>query len=484
MSKTVLNTINSEQSQRDLLEQASLGNAEAGFQWVLQSEQQGQAQSDEDAQKRVDLLVQASNQNYAAASTLLGQWHLLGHYVPQDVQSAILFFQHAAKLNDALAHLELFYIARKGVVETLSSQQGLIHLQQAVQLNHPEAIHIYAEALLNQDAKKSQQLLLDNYLNHQYQSSLKLFVQYEGFNQDEVQRQLENLATNDSFACALLAFHYLKNNELEKAFKYAHIAQEQNDAYGCYIRALLEQKSKDGSSEIAQAFFLKAANNGHVESAYIVAVELLKQSDITTNEAEKNALRQQAFTLMQQAALAGNKDAQYSFAQCLRHGLGTEKDAQHGLQWLERAAQNHHRDAQFELSMLLPIEHEQHIPLLMEAAKNGHIQAMLCMAIYEQRLNNTEDTLKWLHQAKDAHSARAHFLLAQIYRDGTGVEADAKESVEFLKQAADLGDIDAYFELFKAYKDGLGVRKNKKTAGKYLDLAKQSQHIEAASIEY
>jgi TPR repeat protein len=52
------------------------------------------------------------------------------------------------------------------------------------------------------------------------------------------------------------------------------------------------------------------------------------------------------------------------------------------------------------------------------------------------------------------------------------------------KQAADHGDIDSYFELFKIYKDGIGVRKNKKTASKYLDLAKENQHIEAASIEF
>ena len=56
--------------------------------------------------------------------------------------------------------------------------------------------------------------------------------------------------------------------------------------------------------------------------------------------------------------------------------------------------------------------------------------------------------------------------------------------VGFLTQAADLGHVDAYFELFQAYKDGNGVRKDKQVALKYLQLARDHQHIEAASIEF
>ena len=64
------------------------------------------------------------------------------------------------------------------------------------------------------------------------------------------------------------------------------------------------------------------------------------------------------------------------------------------------------------------------------------------------------------------------------------LKEDLKQSATLFVEAADQGDVDAYFELFKIYRDGLGVRKNKKTATKYLDLAKENQHIEAASIEY
>ena len=133
--------------------------AEAWYIDVLELEQQGLAQNEQDAQARVDLLVNASNQNFAPASTLLGQWHVLGRYVNQSVQSAILFFQHAAKLNHALAHLELAYLGLNNATDQLTKAQALMHLQQAVQLNHPEAIFVYAQQQLSQDPQSDQLLL-------------------------------------------------------------------------------------------------------------------------------------------------------------------------------------------------------------------------------------------------------------------------------------------------------------------------------------
>ncbi|OTG80677.1 tetratricopeptide repeat protein [Acinetobacter sp. ANC 4648] len=484
MSNNVCNPINSEPIQPILFEQVQQDHPEACYQWVVDSESIAVANSDEQAQQRIDLLVNASNQNHAAASILLGQWHVLGHYVTQNLDAAILFFQHAAKLGAAIAHLELAYIGLNGLVEKINLEQALEHLQQAVTFNHPEAIHLYAKYLLKQEPETAQSLLMDNYLKHQYQESLKLLVQHEAFNQEQVKSQLEDMAQQDYFACAVLAFHFLKHGDEKLALKYADLAQEQHEPYGCYIRALLEQKNPVGSAEIAHEFLLKAAKNGHIESIYLVAVELLKQSDIAQNSAARTELHQQAFGFMQQAALAGNRDAQYSFSQFLKQGIGTEKDLQQGLYWLKQAAQNHHCDAQFELAMLLPLQHEQHLPLLGTAAQNGHIQAMLCMAIHAQRQQKIEQALAWLHKAKAGNSPRACYLLAQIYRDGVGITADLPQSVEFLQQAADLGDIEAYFELFKAYKEGLGVRKNKSLAIKYLNLAKENQHIEAASIEF
>ncbi|MBO3655910.1 SEL1-like repeat protein [Acinetobacter bereziniae] len=463
---------------------AQHSQAEAWYIEVLKLEQQGFAQTEQDAQARVDLLVNASNQDFAPASTLLGQWHVLGRYLNQSIPSAILFFQHAAKLNHGLAHLELAYLGLNHASDQLTQAQALMHLQQAVQLNHPEAIFVYAQQQLAQDPQTAYQLLLDNYLKNQHQNSLKFCVEFSGFDPIKVQNELLKIAEKDHFACALLAFSYFMQHNLDAAFKYAEISQQHNDPFGCYVRALVEQQCDQGDATLAQEFLLKAAKNGHIESAYLAAVNLLKNAENAKTEQKHQEYATLAVELLSHAAVAGHVPAQYSLAQCLRYGLGTEKNLDQGVSWLERAAMQNHPDAQFELSMLLPLEHEHHLPLLNAAAEKGHTQAMLCMSIFEQRQDNAQGALDWLNKAKELQVPRAFFLLGQMYREGKCVDVDLSLSADLFKQAADHGDIDSYFELFKIYKDGIGVRKNKKTASKYLDLAKENQHIEAASIEF
>jgi uncharacterized protein len=477
-------SVNTNNTENITLNGVENSQAEVWYIEVLKLEQQGFAKTEQEAQARVDLLVKASNQDFAPASTLLGQWHVLGRYLNQSIQSAILFFQHAAKLNHGLAHLELAYLGLNHATDQLTKAQALMHLQQAVQLNHPEAIFVYAQQQLSQDLQTAYQLLLNNYLKNQHQNSLKLYVEFSGFDPIKVQNELLKIAEQDHFACALLAFSYLTQHNLDAALKYADYAQENNDPFGCYVRALVEQQRTSGDANVAQEFLLKAAKHGHIESAYLAAVTLLKNSENAKTEQKQQEYATIAVELLSHAAVAGHVPAQYSLAQCLRYGLGTEKNLDQGVSWLERAAMQNHPDAQFELSMLLPLEHEHHLPLLNAAADKGHTQAMLCMSIYEQRQNNGDGALLWLNKAKELKVPRAFFLLGQMYREGKCVDVDLSQSADLFKQAADHGDIDSYFELFKIYKDGIGVRKNKKTASKYLDLAKENQHIEAASIEF
>ena len=72
--------------------QIDQSQAEIRYLEVLRLEQLGPPQTEADAQTRVSLLVDASNEGFAPASTLLGQWHFLGHYVKRSILSAVLFF--------------------------------------------------------------------------------------------------------------------------------------------------------------------------------------------------------------------------------------------------------------------------------------------------------------------------------------------------------------------------------------------------------
>lgn len=217
---------------------------------------------------------------------------------------------------------------------------------------------------------------------------------------------------------------------------------------------------------------------------YQKAMTILKQSEQAQTEVENTQLIKQASHLLDPLAVAGDADAQYALALCLRSSAIFAKDHHQALYWLEQAAAQQHKDALFELAMMLPAEHEHHLPHLNAAAEYGHVQAMLCMAKHEQRLGNMDGALYWLEQACQQNIGRAHYLLAQLYREGCGVEENPEQIVRLLIQAAEQGDVDAYFELFHAYHDGYGVKKDPKTALKYLNLARDHQHLEAASIEY
>ncbi|MDQ9020612.1 sel1 repeat family protein [Acinetobacter sichuanensis] len=453
------------------------------YQYVVDLEKKGIAQTNQEAQRRVDLLIHASNENFAAASTCLGQWHLIGHYVSKDIESAILFFKHAENLGDALAMVELAYIGLKGLSATISNEQGLDYLKKSVDLNHPEAIYASALHILENNPEAALNLLMHNYQQNQHENSLKTCIEHSAFDQNVVNQKLEEIAQHDSYASALLAFQYFQQGNDKKAFHYAQKSQEQNNPYGCYVRALMEEKNPKSDPDVVHEFLIKAAQLGHVDASYWAAAQNLRKADEMNEGAKQQELKQQAFKFFEYAALNHYIPAQYSYAQCLRTGIGTEKNFEHGVQWLERAAQNNNADAQFELAMLIAVEHPQHLALLQAAANNRHVQAMLCMAVHEQQKEQFGQALQWLDLAKDADSARAYYLLAQMYGNGQGVEADPKQRVALLIKAAERGDVDAYFELYQAYSQGLGIRKNKKNAVKYLDLAKQNQHIEACAIE-
>lgn len=462
---------------------AGQGDAEACYQLVMYFENQFFSTELEEAQHRINLLVEASNQKHAEASILLGRWYLTGHYVDASLEHAISFLEFAAtECQASQAYNDLANIYLQGVVTAVNQEKALGYLKKAVALNNVEAIYAYAILLLATAPEQALTLLQNNYTDHQHQQSAQFLVESQVFPVEQVATWLSDLASHDSFAASLLALLYLQQNDLKKACRYANIAQEKYDPYGCYIRAIIELQDSEGSAEIAHQFMLKAAKLGHIEACAQAALTLLGQLDQVQSEEIKQELAQQAIQFLHLAATHQHVDAQFSLGQCLRLGLGIEKDDQAALLWLERAALSGHSQAQFEVAMLIPTDHPQHVPLLKAAADSQYPQAILCMGLYEQQVARPDEAVTWFKRGQEIEIPRASYLLAKMYQAGQGKGASAEQAFELLKQAADLGEVDAYFELYLAYKDGNGVRKNKKSANKYLNLAKENNHLEAAAL--
>ena len=468
--------------EQELRDKAQTGDPVACFNLVDHFERKGKADNLLEAQYRTNFLMQASNQGLGAASILLATWYLNGHYVNKDIAKAILFFEHAASVGKSpMGYYRLAELFESGEYLPANVDKAEQYLQKAFKAGYPDAIFTVAVKQLETDQDKAFKLLQDNYVKHAHIRSLLILNDHPEFNQEKLVKLLAQYSTTESFAAALYAAKLFDHQQFDVIETPLAFAKTHNNPIAYYVAGLMALKLQN--TEQAYQEMLVAAELGHIEAAYRVAVALSQQADEIEDEKAKHDVVQKMLGFFAKAAQNGFAPAQYSLAQCWLQGIGLEKNQQEALGWLERAAQQGHVDASFTLAMNLPMEHPQHLPLLQQAAQAGHSQAMLCVGMYLQYQNQAEQAMAWFEHAKQVGDLRADYLIALAYRDGVGVEADPKKAIDFLKLASDHGDTDAHFALYEAYRDGVGVRRNKKSQAKYLKLAQAQGHPEAQDIK-
>lgn len=473
-----------EEFEQKLRKRITQGDALACLQLVEHFERKGMAPHQLEAHNRINLLREASNKGIGAASVLLGNWYLKGHYVKQDPAQAILFFEHAGKVcKDAYGYYKLAEMFQRGLAVQAQPEKGLQYLKKAMDMGNADAIFTYASQIMTTEAEHAFHLLKDNYKKHGHLRSLLCLNDSSLFKPEKTQLFFESNHQNDAYISSLLAWRYLKVHQYDQALPLSEFAVSQNNPIGYYVRALIELNRPDGDAQYAQQMMVQAAQSGHVEAAYHAAITLLEQFDGIQSAEHKQKALQQALSWLGQSAQAGFAPAQFSLGQCWLQGIGVVANTQEAFGWLERAAQQGHVDAIFSLAINLPSEHQQHLPLLHAAAQAGHTKAMLCIGLYLQKHQQPNEAIPWFEQAKQGGDQRANYMLGLAYRDGVGVEVDSKRAVQLLKSAGESGDADAYFVLYQSYKQGIAVRKNKKSQDKYLKLAQQAGHPQALQLQ-
>lgn len=467
-----------EQQLRDRVQQ---GDALASVALVELFENKSTAQNLLEAQTRINLLMSASNQNIGAASLLLGQWHLTGHYVNKDIAQAILFFEHAGNVcKDAGGFYRLAEIFDRGLGLPANPDKAAGYLKKAVDMKHPDAIFTMATQKLQTNQNQAFELLKENYTKNGHIRSLFLLNDEASFDAKLVAKVLKDASLKEPFAAALWAGRLVQEQQWEQAQPFIDFSKQFNNPIAYYVSGLIALNKQNNDQ--AEQDMVVAAQLGHTEAAYRVAISISQQlPDISQQEEHQKAI-QKMLQLLAQAAQEGHAGAQFSLAQCWLQGIGVEQNQQEAIGWLDRAAQQGHIDAIFTLAINLPTDHQQHLPLLQMAAQAGHTKAMLCIGLYLQNHGQAEKSIAWFNQAKDLQDPRADYLLAQSYLQGVGVEADVKQAIEFLKIASDHGDGDAHFALYEAYRDAIGVRRNKKSQAKYLKLAQDAGHLKAIEL--
>jgi TPR repeat protein len=143
------------------------------------------------------------------------------------------------------------------------------------------------------------------------------------------------------------------------------------------------------------------------------------------------------------AADRGDPQGAYAFALACLQARGVKEDRALGKKYLEQAAARDHVGAQYNLGLMAT---EERPPDYAAAAR--HFQ-----------------------HAADRGSIDGAYALALMYKEGTGVEKDARKSIGLLRRAAAEHMIAAELELGVAYFNGEGVEADEALAASYFRRA-------------
>ena len=127
------------------------------------------------------------------------------------------------------------------------------------------------------------------------------------------------------------------------------------------------------------------------------------------------------------------------------------------------------------------------------AAANGELEVIQYLT-EDKGLNYSEEPLEWCMKVAELGDLSAQIYLAEIYRDGNGVEKDVEESLKWYKMAAEDGNCDAIknitlvaengcleamLYLAQSYEEGIGVEADDDKAFEWYYLAAKSGNLEA-----
>lgn len=114
--------------------------------------------------------------------------------------------------------------------------------------------------------------------------------------------------------------------------------------------------------------------------------------------------------------------------------------------------------------------YQQGIPACESAAATGDPKAQHHLATM-LRNQSPADSLRWARQSADRGHAPGQLLLAELYQQGQGVEADPVRALELLEAAARQGLAEAQYQTGMAWLEGVGTEADAEMALRWLERA-------------
>jgi len=287
-----------------------------------------------------------------------------------------------------------------------------------------------------------------------------------------------------------------------EAAKWYRKAADQGHAEAQYQLGDLYYSTVNGGEAEAAKWYRKAADQGHAEAQFHIGDCYAEGTGVAKDEVE-------AIKWFRKAADQGCVWAQYRLGECYENGTGVSTDAIEAVKWYRKAAEpvdlstntsdfptwaiwNQRADAQSALAQCYSngvgvVEDRQEAARWSLEAHRSHGEsghAYLNMlnslaetgnAFYEYQVaEHTADpieALTWYRKAAEHGEDYMQMHLAECYKNGVGVSANAVEAAKWYRKAADHGDGLAQDTLGNCYLEGNGVPKNYVEAYKWFSVA-------------
>ena len=213
---------------------------------------------------------------------------------------------------------------------------------------------------------------------------------------------------------------------------------QQEDAETCYRTAqdyYYGNNGKQKDDEAAAQWYLKAAEQGHLESLYCLGCMLKEVCEF-----------EDAFGCFQQAAEQGHAAAQYELGAAYSMGFGTEQDDDESMKWYRKAAEQGHQEAIDFLEEL-----GERVPAVGNDIVTYYNTAMEYHLGINGKKTDGKKAFEWYQRAAEMGLAEAQVQLAGCYRRGYGVESDIDLAFEWYHKAAEQGNGWAQYALGHLY---------------------------------
>ncbi len=265
---------------------------------------------------------------------------------------------------------------------------------------------------------------------------------------------------------------------------YYHQSAKNNNAMAMYNYGVIlheRGKSEDNVNVMHQgiSWLVSAAENGYRDSKLYMAIRYRNGSESVPLDEQK------ALQWLAKAAEEGSADAWFWLGVTYVEGRGVKKDINSAVICYKEAASLGHRYAQYNLGLTyysgldgFPADKEEGLKYLLQAAQNGHVDAMYYYGAYShesgRRQQNQSEMAKgveWIEKAANSGHVESMYWMGVVYVEGNGVVSNAHIANEWYQKAVAHGHNQAMNNLGWSYLQPYGYEQDKIKAKQLFEAA-------------